>query len=271
MKKFFMPLLATLAVTLYLIGFSPLAFADGIPGRNDENPNPPTGGTALLMANGIYNPADPSFTPPTPDEFDTLIMGRSETEKLERKQLAIGYFQARYGIDLTSGSADFGNILLMESVFDPRNNYRAYHLPISARDKGKIAKNGRIVYDRQFVMFVGALGLSSTLTGSWGGALGITVPPGTVAVDGDYLVQGSNHFRINHPRNLYLRFQSVDPIFNAASGDIKFNCVLLNKHGEIIGAAIGRQEFVALDIGNNLFQMAVQNIWQFPAPEWALP
>lgn len=266
-----MPLLYTLAIALCLSGFITQAAADGIPGKNDENPNPPTRGTALLMANGIYDPTDTSFTPPTPDEFDSLIMGRSETEKLERRQLALEYFQARYGINLTSGFADFGNILLMESVFDPRNNYRAYHLPTSAKESWETAKNGRIVYDRQFVMFVGALGLSSTLTGSWGGASGIVVPPGTVAVDGDYLIQGTNHFRIDHPENLYIRFQSVEPIFNAASGDIKFNCALLDENGDIIGAAIGRQEFVALDNGNNLFQMAVQNVWQFPAPQWALP
>ena len=36
-------------------------------------------------------------------------------------------------------------------------------------------------------------------------------------------------------------------------------------------AAIGRQEFVAIDDGSGLFQMAVQNVWQFPAPLWALP
>ena len=120
-------------------------------------------------------------------------------------------------------------------------------------------------------MFVGALGASSTLTGSWGGGAGTVVPPGTVAVDGDYLVQGTNRFKQGHPKNLYIRFQSADPIFDAASGDIKFNCVLLDEHGTIIGAAIGRQEFVLLDQASGTFQMAVQNVWQFPAPPWALP
>ncbi|MEX2962798.1 hypothetical protein [Microbulbifer sp. TYP-18] len=270
MKKIQIQLICALTIVFFLSGLSAKTFADGLPGKNNENPNQPTGGTALLMANGIYDPFDSDFIPPTPDEFDTIIMGRDEAEKLERRQLAIDYFKDRFGIDLTNGSADFGNIVLMESVFDPRNNYRAYQLPSKARKRQKSSKVGWIVYDRQYVMFVGAQGLSSTLTGSWGGSTGIVVAAGTVAVDGDYLVQGTNHFQLSHPKNLYLRFQSVDPIFNAASGDIKFNCVLLDEDGEIIGAAIGRQEFVPLGDGN-LFQMAVQNVWQFPAPLWALP
>ena len=97
------------------------------------------------------------------------------------------------------------------------------------------------------------------------------VPPGSVAVDGEYLIQGTPRFRQGHPKNLYIRFQSVDPIINAASGDIKFNCVLLNHKGRVIGAAIGRQELVPLNDGSGNFQMAIQNVWQFPAPAWALP
>ena len=249
-----------------LASFATTAAADGIPGNNDQNPNP-SRGTALLMANGIYDPFDTTFIPPTADEFDTIIMGRNEAEKQERRQLAIDYFNERYGIDLTDGFADNGNIVLFEGVFDPRNNYRAYHLP----GHKKTSKKGRIVYDRQYVMFVGALGSSSTLTGSWGGASGTEVPANTVAVDGDYLVQGTDRFKVGHPKNLYIRFQSADPIFDAMSGDIKFNCVLLDKNGNIIGAAIGRQEFVFLNDGSGLWQMAVQNVWQFPAPLWAIP
>jgi hypothetical protein len=123
-------------------GLATTAIADGIPGNNGDNPNPPTGGTALLMANGIYDPADPSFTPPTPDEFDTIIMGRSEAEKQARRQLAIDYFKTRYGVDLSNGFADFGNIVLLESFFDPRNNYRAYQLPPDAKGNQKTSKGG---------------------------------------------------------------------------------------------------------------------------------
>ena len=258
------------AAFVCVIAVTATAFADGIPGRNDENPNPPYA-TGVLMANGIYNPFDPSFVPPTPDEFDTVIMGRSETEKQERRQLAIDYFIERYGVDLSFGFADGGNIVLLESLMDPRSNYRAYSLPAAAGGTSKTPPEGRIVYDRQYVMFVGALGLDSTLTGSWGGPSGTVVPPNTVAVDGEYLIQGTRQFKQGHPGNLYVRFQSVDPIFNADSGDIKFNCVLLDDDGNIVGAAIGRQELVPLDDGSGFFQVAIQNVWQFPAPEWALP
>lgn len=257
--------LQMLLAGLLLAAFANATFAAQFPGINPQNPNLPSGGTGLLMANGIYDPFDNSYVPPTPDDFDTIIMGRSAAEKEQRRQLAVDYFLERYGVDLSSGFADNGNIALVETFFDPRNNYRAYKLPGQL-----VSKRGRIVYDRQYVMFVGALGMSSTLTGSWGGA-GTVVSPNTVAVDGDYLIQGTPRFRQNSPRNVYIRFQSVDPIFNAASGDIKFNCALLDEGGEIIGAAIGRQEFVPLNDGTGRFQMAVQNVWQFPAPLWALP
>ncbi len=264
-------LLVRLSVLACFIGFASSAIAQTFPGKNSQNLNRPKA-TGMLMANGIYDPFDPSYTPPTADDFDTLIMGRDELQKQARRQLAIDYFYERYGIDLSSGTADDGNIVLLDSFFDPRNNYRAYKLPAKGRrGSPRVSKKGWIVYDRQYVMFIGNLGRESTLTGTWGGESGTVVPPGSVAVDGDYLIQGTEHFQIGHPRNLYIRFQSVDPIINAVSGDIKFNCVLLDRHGEVIGAAIGRQELVFLNDGTGLFQMAVQNVWQFPAPQWALP
>lgn len=255
------------AVALLSLGWSSLAAADSFPGRNDQNPNAPSA-TGVLMANGVYDPADASFVPPTADEFDTVIMGRSEAEKLARRQLAIDYFVERYGIDLSAGFADDGNIVLVDALIDPRNNYRAYQLP-GKNGRQKSFAEGRIVYDRQYVMFMGALGRPVTLYGTWGGAEGTEVPPGSAAVDGDYLIQAGKKFRRGDPRNVYIRFQSVDPILGAATGNIKFNCVLLDENGEIIGAAIGRQEIYP--IGDGLIQYAIQNVWQFPAPVWALP
>ena len=263
-------LCARIAAAVCFMALASTATAGDFPGRNDQNPNPPIV-TGMLMANGIYDPADPNYTPPTPEDFDTIIMGRNDAEKAERRQLAIDYFIERYGIDLSAGFADNGNIVLLESFFDPRNNYRAYQLP-DRFGFPRSSKQGWIVYDRQYIMLVGALGSESTLTGTWGGESGTVVPPNTVAVDGDYLVQGTPVFRQGSPRNLYIRFQSADPIFDAASpAGIKFNCVLLDRHGNVIGAAIGRQEFVPLNDGSGHIQTAVQNVWQFPAPLWALP
>ncbi len=263
-------LCARIAACVCLAALASNAVAGDFPGRNDQNPNPPIV-TGMLMANGIYDPLDPTYVPPTPDDFDTIIMGRNDAEKAERRQLAIDYFIERYGIDLSSGFADNGNIVLQESFFDPRFNYRAYQLP-GPGGRARTSDDGWIVYDRQYIMFVGALGMPSTLTGTWGGASGTVVAPFTVAVDGDYLVQGTDKFRQGSPRNFYIRFQSADPIFNVLAPEgIKFNCVLLDDDGDIIGAAIGRQEFVPLNDGSGHFQIAVQNVWQFPAPLWALP
>ncbi len=259
-----------IAALVCLAGFATTAAATDFPGRNDQNPNPPIV-TGMLMANGIFDPADPNYTPPTPDDFDTIIMGRDAAQKAARKQLAIDYFIERYGIDLSAGFADNGNIVLLESFLDPRNNYRAYQLP-GPGGRARSSRDGWIVYDRQYVMFVGALGQPSVLTGTWGGAGGTQVAPNTVAVDGDYLIQGTRKFRQGSPRNFYIRFQSADPIFDAANpAGIKFNCVLLDDHGNVIGAAIGRQELFPLNDGSGHVQTAIQNVWQFPAPLWALP
>jgi len=160
--------------------------------------------------------------------------------------------------------AQGGKIVLLEGLFDPRFNYRAYKLPFTR----KTQPEGHIVYDRQYILAV-VDPAGATLFGSWGGVSGTEVASGTVAIDGDYLVQGSKTFRVNDPQNIYFRFQSVSPIFDAFSGDIKFNCALLDQDGNQVGAAIGRQEIQVLN--NGLLQMSVHNIWQFPAPEWATP
>jgi hypothetical protein len=55
----------------------------------------------------------------------------------------------------------------------------------------------------------------ATLYGSWGGAGGTVVPGGTVAVDGEYLIQDTDRFRRGHPKNIYIHFESTSPIFNA--------------------------------------------------------
>ena len=259
--------LRSLMPLIVLLASPTVVRAQDFPGRNDQSPNAPTA-TGLLMANGVYDPADTDYVPPTADDFDTVIMGRDEAAKAERRQLAVNYFAERYGIDLSGGFADGGNIVLIDTLLDPRNNYRAYQIP-GKNGRPMSSRQGWIVYDRQYVMFVGALGQPATLFGTWGGAEGTEVPPGTAAVDGDYLIQAGKKFRRKNPNNVYIRFQSADPIFGAATGDIKFNCVLLDESGEIIGAAIGRQEIYP--IGNGLVQFAIQNVWQFPAPVWALP
>ena len=110
------------------------------------------------------------------------------------------------------------------------------------------------------------VGPQATLFGTWGGESGTLVAGGTVAVNGEYLIQGTNEFRQGHPRNIHIRFNSVTPIFGAASGNIKFDC-RLNSDRLGTGVALGRQEFYQLESG--LTQIAINNVLQFLAPQWS--
>ena len=227
------------------------------PGSNVPNPNRPDA-IGVFMANGIYDPGDPDYVVPSGEDFDRVIMGRDDEGIAERKQEAIDYFLERFGVDFNDGDfAQGGAIALIHAYQDPRWNYRCYSFP------GRyISRNGLIVHDAQWVMFVAA---DADLFGSWGGENGTPVPAGTVAVDGEYLIQGTNRFIQGHRRNIHLTFQSVSPIFDAASGDIKFDC-RLSSSSLGAGAALGRQETYVLPDG--MLQVAIQNVLQFPPPEW---
>jgi hypothetical protein len=234
--------------------------ANDWPENNVPNPVLPEA-MGVFMANGIFDGSDPDYLAPTAEDFDEVIMGRDEVGKLLRRQEAVDYFIERYGVDFSfSDFAQNGNIILLHNYQDPRWNYRAYNVP----GHSDIPKSGLIVHDTQYVMFV--IGTEATLHGSWGGVLGTTVPGGTAAVDGEYLIQGTNRFTLGHPRNIYIRFQSTSPIFGADSGRITFDCRL--EHESLgKGLALGRQELYQLEDGRT--QVSIANVLQFPATKWA--
>ncbi|MEM7456703.1 MAG: hypothetical protein AAF456_20330 [Planctomycetota bacterium] len=248
-----------LAFALTFFSMADDAVGQTWPFRNFPNSNRPDA-TALFMANGIYDAADPNYQPPTADDFDRIIMGRDEEAIEDRRQEAADYFLERFGVDFSeSDFAQGGAIGLFHVYSDPRWNYRCYKLP-----GRNVPRTGLIVHDAQYVMAV--LAPQATLFGSWGGASGTVVDAGTVAVDGEYLIQGTNRFRCGNPRNVHLTFRSVTPIFDASSGNIKFDCRLDSEQFGA-GAALGRQETYVLN--NGMTQIAINNVLQFPAPLWS--
>ncbi|MFK8050722.1 MAG: hypothetical protein AB8B81_20020 [Halioglobus sp.] len=245
-----------------------------VPSKNRPNQQAPDA-IGLFMANGVFDPADTTYIAPSGADFDRVIMGRTEGEAEARRLEAVNFFIERYGIDLTNGVFSYDpvqglpDVVLSQAYQDPRWNYRAFSLP--DRPAGAIPPDGSIVHDTQWVMLIIApAGL--TLHGSWGGPAGKRVPPGTVAVDGEYLVQGTSKFRRGHPKNFYARFQSTTPILSAASTagtpqGIKFDCRVF--HEELgTGVALGRQELHFLSTGE--LQVNIGNVIQFPAPQWAM-
>lgn len=244
-----------------------------VPAKSRPNLQAPEA-IGVFMANGTFNPLDPDYSAPSGADFDRVIMGRSEGEAEARRLQAVEFFIERYGVDLTNGffSTDptqgLPDVVLSQAYQDPRWNYRAFALP--DRAPGAVPPDGLIVHDTQWVMLIVAPA-GFTLHGSWGGDVGKRVPPGTVAVDGEYLVQGTTKFRRGHPKNFYARFQSTNPIISAAStagtpGGIKFDCRII--HEELgVGVALGRQELYVLASGQ--LQVNIGNVIQFPAPTWA--
>ncbi|MEM6472037.1 MAG: hypothetical protein AAF802_20925 [Planctomycetota bacterium] len=229
------------------------------PGRNFRNPERPNG-VAVFMANGIFDPSDDSYVAPTGEDFDRTILCRDDEAIALRKQESIDYFLERFGVDFNESDFALGGAaVLFQTYQDPRWNYRCYKLPDRI-----VPRSGLIVHDCQWVMFLAA---DVTLFGSWGGSDGEFVPAGSVAVDGEYVIQGTNQYRFNHPRNIYIRFNSVIPIENAASGNIKFDCQLSSDdYG--LGAALGRQE--SYDLPDGSTQISINNVLQFPAPLWTM-
>ncbi|MGV6808589.1 MAG: hypothetical protein ACWA5U_01820 [bacterium] len=246
------------------------------PNYNSLNLNKPDG-LGVFMANGIIDPNDTNYVPPSFDDFNTVIMGRSEAEKLAREQEAYQHFQERYGMDFFNGfqseagflSAD-GKFLLTRFYTDPRLNYRAYKLP-----NRNISPSGWFIHDGGY--FVTPTAEDSTFYGTYGGATGKNAKD-TMVLDGEYLVQGSNRFEQNHPNNVHIRFQSTTPIVTASAAGIpvdnqhettdgiKFNCRLISKEfGE--GLALGRQEIYLLADGT--IQTAINNVLRFPTDNWA--
>jgi hypothetical protein len=230
------------------------------PFDNRVNWNQPDS-VAVFMANGVFDPGDTEYVAPTAEDFDREIMQRDDDEIEQRRQEAVDYFLERFGVDFSDADiAQDGAIILLHVYQDPRWNYRCYKLPCRY-----VPRSGYVVHDAQYVMAVVAP--NATFYGSWGGEEGTEVPGGSVAVNGEYLIQGSRRFRPGSRRNMHIRFVSVSPIFNAASGDIKFDCLLTDSPWGL-GAAIGRQESNVLSDGT--VQIAIQNVLQFPPPEWAL-
>jgi len=262
--------IAVLAASLFI---SLCAAAEYAPKNNKPNPIP-VDAVGVFMANGVFDPADTAFVPPTGADFDRVIMGRNAGESEARRLEAVEFFIERYGIDLTDGvyasnpSQPFPDAILSHAYQDPRWNYRAFQLPDRASDA--IPSTGLIVHDAQWVMVVtNPAGLS--LGGSWGGTGGTVVPSGTVAVDGEYLVQATRKFKQGHPRNFYARFQSTTPIISAAvtagtPQGIKFDCRIFHERLGT-GVALGRQEIQPL--ANGSLQVNIGNVLQFPAPQWA--
>ena len=82
----------------------------------------------LFMADGVFDPADPDYIPPTFDAFFTDTLGWEASEIEVTRTEAKQFFADSYGVDVDALVSE-GRLQWLEYRVDPRSNYRVYALP----------------------------------------------------------------------------------------------------------------------------------------------
>lgn len=204
----------------------------------------------VYLAEPTLAPGEPaSFTDATHvDEFQHDIMGRTDAEVAQQRDMAIAYFDQRFGLDFSTatvaadGSLNIPGATFQAFVFNPDNNYRAY--VVSGRS---VANTGWQVRDGGFQVTVTQ---DMVLHGSYGGSTGVSVPAGAAMVFGDYNIQVEP---TGSTGNILIHYQSHSPIIARADGEISFNCDLISAQWGT-GAARGI-----------VVNGAIRNVLTFPA------
>lgn len=232
-------------------------------------------GFLVFMANGVYDPTEPPPVSTSGDYFDEVIMGRDAAEKAARQTRALDYFIDRFGVqfllvprtpiaggdlvgialDPTSPTGVNENVILVHGYQDTRWGYTAHVI-----GGERVGRRGRKVHDASYNMVV-VDPAGFTFHGTWGGASGIAVAAGTVAVNGEYLIEHPRRSR----RDIHITWESTDPIFDAFDpAGITFDCAMHSERwGD--GIALGRQ-FIRPVGATGDVQAIIRNVLNFPAP-----
>lgn len=201
----------------------------------------------IFMAAGEYDPAVPPKEGDLSMWFHKTVMGRTDEQIMEQKNLAEEYFMGQFGID-TDPQA-FG--------LDPRNEYRAYY--ISGMD---IPEEGWVVRDGGFLV---AFMADTTLYGEWGGVTGKTVPSGSIIVFGDYNIDvtgpGKSGKNPAFAEPIIIHYQSAEPIIpEVINGGITFRCTVIAPWGEGIAQGLSYGQ----SAGDGRVQANIRNVQTYP-------
>jgi hypothetical protein len=167
---------------------------------NESNPSKKSGyssnKTLLLMANGVYDVNDTSFTPPDYQFFVSEIMKWSSQEANDFEQQAQTFFKEKFGVDVTDPKYA-GRVVMFPFMLDPRWEYRVYQ---SSGDR--VPGNGWVVRDGGFQLV--ALDPNGIELG--GEFAGLHVAQGSVAAFGIYNV------KVSQNESFVLHYQSRQPV-----------------------------------------------------------
>ncbi len=208
----------------------------------------------VFIANGVYNPKDPTYAAPTGDYFFHQIMGWNDAQIAMHKDEAIAFFKTRFGLDLSKGD-QVGNLTLMSFWLGHAINYRVY--TISGMD---VPNTGWLVEDGGWMALVGQGG--TTIHGTYGGVTGRAVPAGTSVVFGYYHIKGEARPGEPAPLPIIMHYQSHGLMLPDISGNMAFACELSSPtFGQ--GMAYGVETMQPLADGR--MKMTVRNVLTFPA------
>jgi hypothetical protein len=259
---------AAVMATLLVAGGSLLgggAFA-GATGAGPGAPVPAGYNLSLVyLANGVFNPTDSNYTPPTGDYFLHTIMGFNDQQIAAWRASLTTFFQNRFGLDFSQGDTSNNVTINGHFMFDPRNNYRAY--TISGLS---VPSTGYVVRDGGWSISVGPGG--TVLHGTYGGATGRAVPAGSAFAYGFYNIQveptsdtaSGGASAQPAPAPIILHYQSHTPILPPdVSGNMSFQCELVG-----ISPAVGdglAQGFIGAPLQNpdGTIKVDIRNVLTF--------
>ena len=205
----------------------------------------------VYLANGSYDPNDPSYQAPDGAFFQKQIMHRTDAQIADQRAQALAFFKQRFGLDPANGDVSISSFM-----FDPRNNYRAYVI-----GGEQVPSGGFVVRDGGFNATVTK---DTYLHGEYGGADGTWVAAGTSVVFGDYNILRTAGTSGQPTTPLILHYQSQTPIRAAnADGAQTFRCELIDPETGQHGVAQGVIA-PARDAGGGNIQVSIRNVITFP-------
>lgn len=220
----------------------------------------------VLMANGLYDPADLNYQAPDYDYFARQIMGWDDQQIAVFEQRAQEFFRERFGVDVTAPEME-GRAMMVPFMLDPRWEYRAYN------SSGEhIPPEGWVVRDGGYQLVVidpNGINLGGEFTGQH-------APMGAAAAFGKFNIRRGPG---NAPRHddLVIHYQSREPVLHNSGFPLR-----RNGSGALIapfevfhpeyGSGWGFAHIFEKNTSDGLRQTNNRNIITFPSgavfPDW---
>lgn len=243
-------ILVTLLFTTALFGASPAI--------TEKHPAPEGFDRfAVYMAAGRFDPASPH--PEVPGCFMTFcdgyyfqerVMNWDPAEIAAADAAAADFFQQRFGLDVETLAAE-GRIAYRSFFFDPRTEYRLYHLA-----GARVPPEGWLVRDGGYLVTV----LDPAGIELGGERAGEHAPSGSFLAFGHYNVQTT--LPNGKPREeIVIRYQSVTPVAPLADGSVHFRCELIHPDW---GSGLAQGVMANVVLPDGRLQLNIRNVLTFP-------